>query len=98
MKWDENAIIVLSALSRWFWSISTRVSAASPAIRDAASSSRLSNGPGSGTVPPNFLAVNPSALLTRLPRFPMSSAFILDANSSQSKFRSSCEYGFMATR
>ena len=46
-------------------------------------------------MPLNVLFVNPNARLTKFPKFPINSELILVSNCSQSKFKSSCEYGLI---
>src|SRR6185312_7636086 len=98
LKCAENSMIFFNALSRLLFSINGVNSLEKLLIFSWASLSVSSNVSTFGTTPAMLLCVNPSALLIKFPMFPISSELILDANSSQSKLRSSWLYGVINAR
>src|SRR6185437_6637489 len=98
LKCAENSMIFFSALSRLLFSINGVSSLEKLLIFSWASLSLESNSVTLCTTPAMLLWVKPSARLIKFPMFPISSELILDANSSQSKLRSSWLYGVINAR
>src|SRR5579872_6254697 len=98
LKCAENSMIFFRALSRLLSCIKSVSSLEKFLILSCASVSLASNSIVFGTTPSMLFCVNPSARFTKFPMLPISSEFILDANSSQSKLRSSWLYGVISAR